>query len=134
MRQAGTASDSVYVLFELQVQRYLDEMTTFANLPDNLTWVGLGCMGCLKGEGQAERCVCMLLGVGSSFAQHSPPMVGLCVRSTCFSDGMPPAPVSCMCRDAADVHYGFVFKVTAKDTFEGLQVASDLFVAGTLEK
>lgn len=52
----------------------------------------------------------------------------------CFSNGMPPAPVSCMCRVAADVHYGFVFKVTAKDTYEGLQAASDLFVAGTLEK
>jgi hypothetical protein len=47
---------------------------------------------------------------------------------------MLPALLFCLRRVAADVHYGFVFKVTAKDTFEGLQVASDLFVAGTLQQ
>lgn len=55
VRQAGRTSDSVYVLctrFELQVQRYLNETTTFANLPDNLTWVGLGV---LEGAGAGRK-------------------------------------------------------------------------------
>jgi hypothetical protein len=30
--------------------------------------------------------------------------------------------------------YEFVLQVTAKDTYEGLQTASDLFVSGTLQK
>lgn len=81
--------------------------------------------------------MCACLRAVRCWQQFSPALTacGMCMcTSMCFSNGMPPAPVSCMCRVAADVHYGFVFKVTAKDTYEGLQAASDLFVAGTLEK
>lgn len=47
---------------------------------------------------------------------------------------LPSADVCVPCRMANQPAYEFVLQVTAKDTYEGLQMASDLFVSGTLQK
>lgn len=139
VRQAGRTSDSVYVLcihdLRCRFSGTWMKRQRLQTCPTISRGSALGRLGFFQGAGASRKmCLCMFESC-QVLAAVQPSTHGLwCVYVHKHALLCRLAPVSCMCRVAANVHYGFVFKVTAKDTYEGLQAASELFVAGTLEK